>query len=71
MTWKRRETAMGLTHLVNSGTGLQYDNHILEMFWYIKSVYRHVTGIGRVSTLFFLYLDNVYIALSQQNLTDM
>jgi len=34
MTWKRCETVMALTHLVNSGTGSQY-NHILEMFWYI------------------------------------
>jgi hypothetical protein len=35
MTWKKCETAMALTHLENSGTGSQYDNHILEMFWYI------------------------------------
>jgi hypothetical protein len=36
MTWKRCGTATAyLTYLVNSGIGPQYDDHILDMFWYI------------------------------------
>ena len=36
MSWKRCETSMALTHLVNSAMGSQYDNHILEMFGIFK-----------------------------------